>query len=313
MNDTADQPGGAGARHEPAVEHHGDRHEDAHSGARTPHLIEVFKAAGRRFSEDGCAFSAQGIAFNAMFAVFPLLMLTFTVLGFVYGGAEGQQRVLDLVSRLAPSVQPILSDNVQHIVAFRSISGLFAVLALVWSGKNLFQTLAFALDRALGVPKGRPLLTDILVAIVALPVLGLILLAATALPVAISYVVAVGGFRHAVFWTQAAGYGAGLLLVFVVTSLLYTFLPNRRVGLGFGLPGASVATVAWAVSQIAFAVYSTHVDFRHVYGALATVAVLLLWFYYMGMIFLYGAEFSAQWLALEKPAGSVPSSARTPA
>jgi len=119
-------------------------------------------------------------------------------------------------------------------------------------------------------------------------------------------VVKLGGFRHAVLWSQVAGYGAGLLLVFVVTTLLYTFLPNRRVGLGFGIPGAAVATVAWAVSQIAFAVYSTHVDFRHVYGALATVAVLLLWFYYMGMIFLFGAEFSAQWLASEEPAAAVP-------
>jgi membrane protein len=270
------------------------------------HLIAVFRAAGKHFSDDGCAFSAQGIAFNAMFAIFPLLMLAFTVLGFVYGGAEGQQRAVDLISRMAPSVQSILSENVQHVVAFRGLSGTFAVLALVWSGKNLFQTLAFALDRALGVPKGRPLFTDILVAVVSLPVVGLILLAATALPIAGTWVVTLGGFRHAAFWTQAAGYGAGLLLVFVVTSLLYTFLPNRRVGLGFGIPGATVATVAWAVSQIAFAIYSTHVDFRHVYGALATVAVLLLWFYYMGMIFLYGAEFSAQWLALKPAAKQAP-------
>jgi membrane protein len=272
-------------------------------------LIAIFRAAGKRFSEDGCAFMAQAIAFNAMFAVFPLLMLAFAVFGFIYGGAAGEQRIRDLIGHLAPTVQPLLFENAQHIVAFRSISGITAVAGLIWSGKNLFQTLAFSLDRALGVPQGRSLVFDVLVALVALPVLGVILLCATAVPVGISYVVTLGGFPHAAFLTQAAGYAAGILLVFVVTMLLYAYLPNRRVSPWFGVPGAIVTTIAWEVSQIAFAIYSTHVDFRHVYGALATVAVLLLWFYYMAFIFLFGAQVSAQTLALRSPAPAVRRSA----
>jgi membrane protein len=268
-------------------------------------LIAIFRAAGRRFSEDGCAFMAQAIAFNAMFAVFPLLMLAFATFGFIYGGPAGEQRIRDLIAHLAPTVQPLLFDNAQHIVAFRSISGVTAAIGLIWSGKNLFQSLAFSLDRALGVPKSRSLLFDVLIALVALPVLGVILLAATAVPVAISYVVTEGSFANATLLTQAAGYAAGIFLVFVVTMLLYAYLPNRRVSIWFGVPGALVTTIAWEVSQIAFAIYSTHVDFHHVYGALATVAILLLWFYYMAFIFLFGAQVSAQTLALRRPAAPV--------
>jgi membrane protein len=264
-------------------------------------LIAIFRAAGTRFSEDGCGFMAQAIAFNAMFAVFPLLMLAFAAFGFIYGGAQGEARIQDLVSHLAPTVQPLIFDNAQHIVQFRGISGITAVVGLIWSGKNLFQTLAFSLDRALGVPKSRSLVLDVLTALVALPIIGVILLAATAVPVGISYVVTLGGFPHAAFLTQAAGYAAGIFLVFVVTMLLYAYLPNRRVSPWFGVPGAIVTTIAWEVSQIAFAIYSTHVDFHHVYGALATVAVLLLWFYYMAFIFLFGAQVSAQTLALRHP------------
>jgi uncharacterized BrkB/YihY/UPF0761 family membrane protein len=51
------------------------------------------------------------------------------------------------------------------------------------------------------------------------------------------------------------------------------------------------------------------VDFHHVYGALATVAVLLLWFYYMAFIFLFGAEVSAQTLAYDSAAKPVRRSA----
>lgn len=262
-------------------------------------IIAVLKAAGIGFSRDACAFFAQGIAFNAMFAIFPLLMLTFATLAFVYGDDQGKAHAIALISQLAPGVQAALVDNVQHIVQFRGISGVIALVALIWSGKNLFQTLAFALDRALGIPKGRHPLSDIVISIITLPAFGLILIFATAVPLVVSFVVRFGGLRHAELLSQVASYGAGILLVFVVTMLLYTFLPNRKVSLRFGIPGAIVTTVAWELSQIAFAVYSTHVDFRHVYGALATVAVLLLWFYYMGTIFLFGAQVSAQWLALE--------------
>jgi len=128
-------------------------------------------------------------------------------------------------------------------------------------------------------------------------VFAVILLAATAFPIVVSFIVRFGGFRHAEFWSQVSSYGAGLLLVFVVTMWLYTFLPNRRFSARFGVPGAIVKTILWEFSQIAFAIYSTHVDFRHLYGALGAVAILLLWFYYMATIFLFGAQVSAQWLA----------------
>ena len=112
-------------------------------------LINVFRAAGLGFSQDGCAMLAQAIAFNAVFAVFPLLMLAFAVLGFVYGDTIGAQNAVALLKEVAPGVRGIVLSNLQHIVANRSLSGLVAVIALVWSGKNLFQTLAFALDRHL--------------------------------------------------------------------------------------------------------------------------------------------------------------------
>jgi len=259
-------------------------------------VIGVLRAAAVRFSQDSCAFFAQAIAFNALFAFFPLLILAFSVMGFIYG-SRGAGYVSALVAQVAPSIQAPLIENAEHIIQFRGIAGAIAIVGLLWAGKNLFQTLAFSLDRALGIPKGRHALGQILIEAITFPVMALILLAATAFPIVVSFGVRLGGFRHAEFWSQVASYGAGLLAVFVVTMYLYTFLPNRRFSVRFGIPGAIVTTVLWELSQIAFAVYSTHVDFTHVYGALGAVAILLLWFYYMGTIFLFGAQVSAQWLA----------------
>ena len=263
-------------------------------------MTGVFRRAGLRFSSDGCAFFAQAIAFNTIFAVFPIVILTVATLAFVYGDANGQAKALALIGTLAPAVQGILTDNLQHIVQFRGVSGLIALAALMWSGKNLFQGLAYALNRSLGIPAGRPLVSDILVALVFLPILGLLFIVATLVPVLVTFIVQYGGFAHAALVTQLASYASAAMLIFVVATVLYVYLPNRRMKLSFGVPGALVFTAAWELAQVAFALYTSHVDYRHVYGALAAFAVLLIWFYYMATIFLFGAQVSAQWNAPEK-------------
>ncbi len=257
--------------------------------------LRIFRAAGLRFASDGCAFFAQALAFNAIFAVFPILILTVATLAFVFGGKAGEADTQALISTLAPGVQEILNDNVRQIVALRGLSGALAVIALIWSGKNLFQGLAYALNRALGVPDGRPLVADILVALVMLPIIAILFIVATIVPIATTFVIAYGGFRHAEVLTQIAGHGTGIVLIFAIAMVLYTYLPNRKVGPTFAIPGAIFVTFAWEIAQIAFSIYSTHVDFRHVYGALAALALLMVWFYYMASIFLFGAELAAQW------------------
>lgn len=257
--------------------------------------LAVFKAAGIRFGRDGFAFLAQAIAFNAVFALFPLVILLVSVLAFIYGGTAGERDTLGLIGTLAPGIRDVLVDNVRNVVAFRGLSGAVALIALIWSGKNLFQAIAYALNRALGVPDGRPFVADILVALVMLPIVGVLFLIATFVPPAITFVVAFGGFRDSAIFTQIVGYATGVLLIFVIATVLYAYLPNRKVDLRSTIPGAVFVTIAWEIAQIAFAIYSTHVDFRHVYGALAALALLLVWLYYMATIFLFGAALSAQW------------------
>lgn len=275
-------------------------HDDGHGDAGRRHVdlptvAKIVRDAGLHFSSDGGAFFAQALAFNAIFAVFPLAILIVASFGFIYGDAKGQAYAMSLFHSLAPNLQESIAENLHQAIAFRGVSGALAIVALAWSGKNLFQGLAYALNRALDVPAGRSLAVDILVALVMLPGLGLAFVVATAVPIAISFVVRAGGFRDAVAWTQIAGYGTSVVLIFVIAMVLYVYLPNRKVGLGFGVPGALAFTAAWELSQIAFAIYTTHVNYAHVYGALATFALLLVWFYYMATIFLFGAEISAQW------------------
>jgi membrane protein len=257
-------------------------------------VIAILRAAGARFSQDNCAILAQAIAFNALFAIFPLVILAIATLAFVYGNVEEEQRAFALILQLAPELQDLLTENLRNVVTFRGLSGAISLVGLIWTGKNLFQALAFALDRALGVPQPRPLLPNILIALIMLPLLGVLLLAATAIPIIVSFIVHFGPLASWSPLPQIETYGFSLLVVFAASALLYRYLPYRAMDWRFILPGAAFSALTFNLAQIAFAVYTTHTNFGHVYGAVAAIAVTLLWFYLVAALFLYGAELAVE-------------------
>ncbi len=260
-------------------------------------LILAFREAGMRFSRDGCAFLSQAIAFNALFAIFPLLVLVLTAASVVFPNADEQ--VLSFFDTFAPALHDTVAANVQTYVYGRGVSSAIAFVVVVWAAKNLFMGLAYALNRALAVPKSRPLLHDMLLSIVMLPLTGLVMLVAIGMPVVVSVVFTYAHVTDPRNFSQILAYLASMAIVFVIVIFLYTFLPNRRVRWQFAVPGASFVAIAWPAVQFAFAFYTVHVDFTHVYGALSAPLVLLLWFYLIGVIFLFGAELSAGWAHLK--------------
>ncbi|HEU5478415.1 MAG TPA: YihY/virulence factor BrkB family protein [Candidatus Tumulicola sp.] len=254
-------------------------------------FISAFRNAALRFSRDGCAFLAQSIAFNALFAMFPLTVLVLSGVTLVLPFAE--RRTLMFFDTFAPTLHDYIAANLQSYIYGRGITSLIALAVLLWSGKNLFMGLAYALDRALGVPRGRPLVHNLALSLLMLPLVGVLLVVAIALPVLFAVGARATGFVDPAFFTHILAYSVSIALVFVVTVFLYRWLPNRGVSWGFALRGASVVAFAWPAVQYAFAQYVTHVDFTRVYGALSAPLVLLLWFYCIGSIFLFGAEYSA--------------------
>jgi len=258
-------------------------------------LISAFREAVIRFSRDGCAFHAQSVAFNALFALFPLCVLTLSAITWAF--PESQHRALLFFDTLAPTLHDYIVKNLASYIYGRGISSVIALLFLVWSGKNLFMGLAYALDRALNVPRGRPLVHNLLLSLVMLPVTGVLLMIAVALPIVLSITFHVAGIHDPRRVTHILAYLLSIALVFIVAVVLYRWLPNRSVSWGFALRGAAVVAIAWPAVQYAFAAYLTHVDFTHIYGALTAPLVLLLWFYTIGSVFLFGAEYSIVWPA----------------
>ncbi len=211
------------------------------------------------------------------------------------GRPDPERRVVHLPVRAAiacstfwrPSARrctSFVAANLQTYIYGRGISSIIALVFLVWSSKNLFMGLAFALDRALNVPNGRPFFHNVALSIVMLPVMALILMVAMALPIVISHRDGSWpAFPTARTSRTSRRTGSRCCWFLSSTMVLYRFLPNRRISWGFSLPGALLVAVLWPIVQFAFTQYTLHVNFTGIYGALSVPLALLLWFYVIGI------------------------------
>ncbi|HUA09691.1 MAG TPA: YihY/virulence factor BrkB family protein [Candidatus Acidoferrales bacterium] len=258
-------------------------------------LISCLREASLRFSRDGCAFLAQAVAFNAIFSLFPLIVLILSLADYVFPFAR--DRLLNFLETFSPTLHQFVAANLQTYIYGRGITSIIALIFLVWSSKNLFMGLAFALDRALSAPKMRPFVHNVALSIVMLPVMALIVIIAMALPIVVSIVLFLAQVPDRQNLTHVAAYAVSLLLVFVVSMVLYRWLPNRVISWSFSLPGAFLVALLWPIVQFAFTQYTLHINFNEIYGALSVPLALLLWFYVLGSVFFFGAEFSAAWHA----------------
>src|ERR1700761_6631808 len=263
-------------------------------------VVDVFRAAAVQFSAAGAAFLAQAIAFNIFFAAIPLSLVIVAMFGYIFGTVSGDLRALDAIDQFAPQFYDLVSENIQSVVRYRGISGIVGLIGLVWSAKNVFGAVSYALDRSLGL-QSRHFLYEILIAVVLVPILGIVLIVATAGPPVITYIERFTGLEYLRYAPQIGSYSFSLAFVFVISLLVYTYLPNRRSSLKFGIPGALVTAVGYSVAQVAFGIYTAHANVFQIYGTLSAIFALMLWVYYVCVIFLYGAHVSAQWEARFAP------------
>ncbi len=82
-----------------------------------------------------------------------------------------------------------------------------------------------------------------------------------------------------------------LLILLLLFTVLYTFLPNRRMRFVRQIPGAVFTAVSWGVFSYGFAIYLKYAGNMSVlYGSLTTLIVVMLWLYFCMYLLFIGAE-----------------------
>ena len=80
-----------------------------------------------------------------------------------------------------------------------------------------------------------------------------------------------------------------ILVVFIIIKIIYTISPDEKVKSKHVNKGSMFTTLSWIIVTTGYSYYISNVaNYSMVYGNLANIVVLLLWFYILAVIFVIG-------------------------
>jgi membrane protein len=258
--------------------------------------LSLLRATGREFQNDGGYTRAAAIAYYALFSFFPVVLLMITVSSFFFSSATAQKEVIAWAERYIPASGDLIRANIGQTLRVRGTVSLLAILSLLWSGSGVFSALDRAVNRAWDVTELRPFWRQKLLAF------GMILGAGGLLLISIVSTTFFNVIRRLRLpltdWQLFGNLLPTLLpvtLTILIFLLLYKILPNTTVRWSDVWLGALLTGLGWELAKYLFTWYLTNfASYNLVYGSVALIIAFLAWSYYTGVIFIWGAEFTAE-------------------
>ena len=249
--------------------------------------------------DDATALAAQ-LAYYFFLALFPAL-LTLVAIASLFP----LHNLADVIDRLLINVAPaevlaIIRHELMRIANGDRVGLLSLGLAgALWSSSNALTAIVDTMNRAYNVQETRSWWRVRLLAVAL--TLGLSVF------VLLSLMLVLAGPQFA-DWLGRLGAGVVFAwtwkilqwpivfaLVTVAISSVYYFGPNTRQVWVWVTPGSVLSTTLWLVGSLLLRVYVVRWGlYETTYGAIGAVIVVMLWFWWMGLALIIGAELDAE-------------------
>ena len=251
-------------------------------------VIRVFV----RFFTERFFDEAALTAYYLLLSVFPFLLFILSLISLFPVDA---QQILDFLRPFAPGDSfALIEDNVTNILAADKGQVLsLSLIAAFWISSMAVQALARTLNEANGMKSSLPywksLLRDLGVTLLFMTLVPLSLLLPfieSGLHWVVSLAGTVDDWQGWIYIWLVVRWGLGSVFLFLFFLLFFKVLPNERLTLREVWPGALLSAVGWQVVSLLFAEYVSNVNYTRLYGQLAGIIVLVLWFYLTAVVIL---------------------------
>lgn len=268
----------------------------------TKSWVSAIKQTAGDVGEDNLSFIAGGVAFFGFLAIFPALSAAVMVWGLFAEPADVEAQLSQIGQTMPEAAWGAIEGQMSAIAGgSASTLGIGLVVSLLlafWSAAKGARALIAAMNISYAEDDERNFIKSNLIAL-AFTVGGVFYAVATlilvgALPAILS-AIALGAFAEAAI--EAARWLVAVVLFALALSALYRYAPDRAAKPGWKLlaPGAVAATVLWIVASIGFSIYTANfADYNATFGALGSVAVLMLWMWISAFIVCFGAVLNAE-------------------
>jgi membrane protein len=245
---------------------------------------------------------SSALAFSVLLTVVPLLLLSASVIGIIFSSSEAVNQLKAILDAAVPA-QPFAENIKDSIVmavtdlaAYRTSLGLVGVVFLAFTASFLFDIVRTVLHKIYRIPRKRGLVASFFHDL-GFVFLAFVLLIASNLAVWVIRL-AEGTLQkypeiyRRIFpeFLETHPVSAVILLTAVMFYVVYRFLTDTKPPRAAAIASTVTMTLLWMAAGKIFSVYLTRYSLiGSLYGPYAFILVLLLWVYYSGMAFVFGA------------------------
>ncbi len=240
---------------------------------------------------------ASAIAFRSLLALLPFLLFLMALLGVLeLGELYRLQLAPALQTGMSPEVFALIDGTASQVLAARQPFWLTAGAVLaIWVISSAVRAVMKALNGVYETPEERPVRKQILVSLWLSVAVGVCLVLAGVVvrsgplmfPPEVSGTL-VAALALIVSWAIAAG------LLLLAVGLLVRYAPAAAQPLDWVGFGSLLTIACWILVSIGFGLYLNYIaDYASVFGGLATVFLLMVYFQLSAAAFLLGAQADA--------------------
>jgi membrane protein len=265
-------------------------------------LVLFRRSVWRAFQHDAFA-TAKGAAYSSILTIFPAFLVLASVVAVSHTTTKFAREISFAIGQVLPAGTTALALAYFNTSKFHPTRVIIsASLVMLTAASGMMVSWMSAFRRAYGI-QGNPwgFWKERAMAFLLIPI--------SLVPMAFATVLVGFGnqlqnwlavhtfyeLRPAVLllWTWGR-WSIGALTSIAVIALIYHLGIPRTQSWQRVLPGATLATGLWFAATVTFGWYVTnYANYAVIYGSLAAVIALLVWFYVVSIVILIGAEFNA--------------------
>lgn len=250
----------------------------------------------RGFASKNLNDTAKSLTYSMIFAVVPILaMIVAVAKGF--GMVDVIEKQLNASFLGETNMVPTVMEMVQRYLDTAQ-DGLFigiGIIILLWAVYSFFQSVETAFNKIWNVQHSRSILrqaTTYIAIVVLIPVLivcsaGINIFVHTTVANTLNVQIV-----HS-FFNQSSGQLLQFIMCWLIFSWMYIAIPNTKVHLWSGLiPGILMGTLFQLLQMLSVYLIALLGRTSIIYGAFATIPILMTWLQYTSLLILIGAEMS---------------------
>lgn len=260
--------------------------------SRIKRYFRILLSAGKRFLADKALSLSAALAFYTLLSFAPLL-----VLGLWLGSSIGynaQDELLTQINTLAGSqahdVAEVVVQSANSRPTIGSVAGILGIGVALLGATTVFAQLQGSLNRIWGISaqpsnavwswfRQRILSVGVIAAI------GFVLIAS----LCVSFLLGLVFKQTGTLWNIINEIISAAIFT-VLFTVLFRYLPDARLQWQRAWRGGLITAILFTAGKWLIGIYLSRGDVGGAYGAAGSVVLLLVWVYYSGAIFFFGAE-----------------------